>query len=58
MMAIKTEGKMTEEIKEDLMFMGDHLDPLRKKALGNIYKAKISITATVLGIHYSQWTSL
>lgn len=46
MMAIKTEGKMTEEIKEDLMFMGEHLDPLRKKALGNICKAKVSISIT------------
>lgn len=45
-MAIKTEGKMTEEIKEDLMFMGEHLDPLRKKALGNICKAKVSISIT------------
>lgn len=42
-----------EEIKEDLMFTGEHLDPLRKKALRNICKTKISITASVLGIHYS-----
>lgn len=45
---------MTEEIKEDLMFTGEHLDPLLKKALGSICKTRISITATVLGIHYSQ----
>lgn len=44
---------MKEEIKEDLMFAGECLDPLLKKALGNICKTKISITATVLGIHYS-----
>lgn len=48
---------MKEEIKEDLMFAGERLDPLLKKALGNICKTKISI-ATVLGIHYSWWTSL
>lgn len=54
MMAIKTEGKMTEEIKGDLMFTEELLDPLLKKPLGNICKTKISITATVLGIHYSQ----
>lgn len=52
-MAIKTEGKMIEKIKEDLMFIGEHLDTLLKKALGNICKTKISITAIVLGIHYS-----
>lgn len=43
-----------EGIKEDLIFTGECLDPLLKKALGNICKTKISITATVLGIHYSQ----
>lgn len=45
---------MTEEIKEDLMFTGEHLDPLVRKALGNTCKTRISITATVLGIHYSR----
>lgn len=43
---------MTEEVKEDLMFTGESLDPLLKKALGSICKTKISITSTVLGIHY------
>ena len=58
MVAIKTEGKMKEEIKEDLMFAEEHLAPLLKKALGNICKTKISITATVLGISLFKVTSL
>lgn len=36
MVAIKTERKMKEEIKEDLMMAGERSDPLLKKALGNI----------------------
>lgn len=36
MVAINTEGKMKEEIKEDLIFAEKHLAPLLKKALGSI----------------------
>lgn len=49
---------MKEEIKEDLMFAEEHLAPLWKKALGNICKTKISVTATVLGISLSKVTSV
>lgn len=55
---MKTERKMKEEIKEDLMFAEEHLAPLLKKALGNICKTKISATATVLGIPLFKVTSL
>jgi len=58
MLAIKTDGKIKEEIKDDLMFAEEHLAPSLKKALGNISKTKISITATVLGISLFKVTSL
>lgn len=58
MVAIKTEEKMKEDIKDDLMFAEEHLAPLLKKALGNICKTKISVTAAVLGISLFKVISL
>lgn len=58
MVVIRIVGKMKEEIKEDLMFAEEHLTSSLKRALGNICKTQISITASVRGILLFKVTSL